>query len=150
MQTDERAHGATPPKRRRWLWRIVWFLGFLGFLLLGGLVYILSQVEVTVGDPGPPPRPKGVPANAIWYGGLDGGRFYLMSPAQADGTYRLKVYNDWSGELESNVELRLDQPSSAPIRVRDQKTFEGWDGNELRLSDGHTLSRVRKQKTPPK
>jgi len=123
-------------------------MGFLGFLLLAGLVYIFSQIEVTIGDSWPPPHPKGVPAKAVWNGGLDGGRFYLMRPAQADGTYTLKVYNDWSGDLEFNGELRLDEPSRAPIRVNDKDTFHSWDGSKLRSKDGRTLSRVRKPKPP--
>jgi hypothetical protein len=145
MVTVDPARGATPPKRRRWLRRILWFVGFLGCLLLAGVVYIVSQVEVTFGPPRD--RPSRVPANAVWSGGPDGGRYYLMSPARADGTYPLKVYNDWTGDIEFSGLVRLDKPSSSPIRVNDAKTFDVWDGSKLHLSDGRILSRVRKAKT---
>ena len=145
MVTVDPARGAAPPKRKHLLLRM---LAIVGLVVLGGLVFILSQVEVRSGEPEPPPRPPGVPEKAVWYGGLDGGRFYLLRPAPADGTYSLKVYNDWSGDLEFNGELRLDEPSRAPIRLNDAKTFADWNGSRLRLTDGRTLSRVRKPKPP--
>lgn len=101
---------------------------------------------VTGGEPVAPSRPSGVPAKAVWAGGLDGGRFFLMSPANADGTYPLKVYNDYTGDLEFGGVVRLDEPSSAPIVVNDSKTFNSWDGDTLLLRDGRSLSPVKKKK----
>ena len=66
----------------------------------------------------PPPRPAGVPAKAIWAGGVDGGDFILLSPA-ANGTYSAKIYNDHSGDLEFNGKLRLKGASAPPIDVND-------------------------------
>jgi hypothetical protein len=101
------------------------------------------QCEVRSTERDPPPRPSGVPANAIWAGGVDGGDFILLSPAKADGTYPVKIYNDHSGDLEFSGRLRLKEPSTAPIDVTDPKTYSDWDGESLSLRDGRTLSPVK-------
>jgi hypothetical protein len=85
-----------------------------------------------------PPRPKGVPAEAIWAGGADGGEFILMRPAR-NGVYSTKIYNDQIGELEFDGALKLDGPSGPTIDVKDPKTYSGWDGEVMHLRDGRTL-----------
>jgi len=96
------------------------------------------------GSPEAPARPSGVPDNAIWAGGADGGNFLLMSPARQDGTYSLKVYHDYTGELEFDGTVKLDGTSGGAIAVTDGKTFNSWDGRRLSLMDGRTLSPVKK------
>jgi hypothetical protein len=91
-----------------------------------------------------PARPSGVPEKAIWAGGVDGGNFILMSPARPDGTYLLKVYHDYTGELEFEGAVRPDGASSTPIAVGDGSTFNSWDGTRLSLMDGRTLSPAKK------
>jgi hypothetical protein len=100
------------------------------------------------GEPDAPARPSGVPATALWAGGVDGGNFILMSPGKNDGSYPLKVYHDQTGELEFNGAVRLDKPSTSPINVQDGKTFNGWDGDTLHLRDGRSLSPVSKKTSP--
>jgi hypothetical protein len=92
----------------------------------------------------PPPRPRGVPAKALWAGGVDGGDFILLSPAKAAGTYSAKIYNDHSGELDFSGDLHLSKPSTAPIDVNDPKSYSGWDGETLHLRDGRSLKPVGK------
>jgi hypothetical protein len=92
-----------------------------------------------------PPRPRGVPENALWAGGLDGGDFIVLSPAKAVGTYSAKIYDDHSGELEFSGDLRLSKPSTAPIDVNDPKSYSGWDGERLHLRDGRSLKAVGKK-----
>jgi hypothetical protein len=93
----------------------------------------------------PPPRPRGVPANALWAGGLDGGDFILLSPAKAAGIFSARIYNDHSGELDFSGDLRLSKPSTAPIDVNDAKSYSGWDGETLHLRDGRSLKPVEKK-----
>lgn len=100
---------------------------------------------VKVGSsPEAPARPNGVPNEAVWAGGVDGGNFLLMSPTRQDGTYSLKVYHDYTGELEFDGTVRLDGVNRAPIAVTDGKTFNSWDGNRLSLMDGRTLRPMKK------
>jgi hypothetical protein len=120
-------------------------LGLWARLFTAAIFSMLAACNVvTGGEPVPPSRPSGVPAKAVWAGGIDGGRFFLMGPARANGTYPLKVYNDYTGELEFGGVVRLDEPSSVPIIVNDSKTFNSWDGDTLLLRDGRSLSPVRK------
>ena len=115
----------------------------LQFAMTFALTLPACQCEVTT-EAQPPPRPRGVPAAAVWAGGVDGGNFILLSPAGADGTYSVKVYHDYTGELDFSGRLRLNQPSTKPIDVRDPKTYSDWIGNTLTLRDGRTLSPVKK------
>jgi hypothetical protein len=101
------------------------------------------QCQVQSTEPEPPPRPSGVPAKAVWAGGIDGGNFILLSPARPDGTYPAKIYNDHSGGLGFSGKLRLKEPSQAPIDVNDPKTYSGWDGESLFLRDGRILRSVK-------
>jgi hypothetical protein len=91
-----------------------------------------------------PPHPTGVPEGQFGAGGADGGEFILMSPAGKDGTYPAKIYNDQIGELEFNGLLRLDKPSAPPMDVNDPKTYSGWDGEVLHLTDGRVLRVAKK------
>lgn len=91
-----------------------------------------------------PPRPRGVPQEAVWAGGIDGGDFILLGPATPDGTYFAKIYNDHSGDLEFSGKLRLKAPGTAPIDVANPKTYSDWDGTSLSLRDGRILQRVGK------
>lgn len=72
------------------------------------------QCQTVATEPDPPPLPSGVPANAVWVGGIDGGDCILLSPVASDGTYSAKIYNDHSGNLEFSGKLRLAAPSTAP------------------------------------
>jgi hypothetical protein len=94
-------------------------------------------------EPEAPPRPSGVPAKAVWAGGIDGGAFILLSPPTPNGIFPAKIYNDHSGDLEFSGKLRLKQPSPAPIDVNDPKTYSAWDGASLFLRDGRILTPVK-------
>jgi hypothetical protein len=67
-----------------------------------------------------PPRPQGVPAKAVWAGGLDGGAFILLSPAAPAGRYAGKIYDDNTGEVIFSGTLRVDSKASIPINVTPQ------------------------------
>jgi hypothetical protein len=92
-----------------------------------------------------PPRPQGVPEQAVWAGGLDGGAFILLKPKSPAGRYAGKIYDDNTGEVIFSGTLRLDSKASVPINVTDRKTFDAWDGDTLYLTDGRSLSPEGKQ-----
>jgi hypothetical protein len=119
--------------------------GMNGRSLLFAAALCLPLVACQQGSEPEPPRPRGVPAKAIWAGGLDGGDFILLSPAKAAGTYSAKIYNDHSGDLDFTGDLRLTAPSEAPIDANDPKIYSGWDGQTLHLRDGRSLTPVAKR-----
>lgn len=93
-------------------------------------------------DPGvvlPPDRPKNVPSDAIWVGGLDGGVFLdlkKISDQVAQGT----VYTDlgdifYRGRLEI-TEGQIDFPLNSML------AYQGWDGENMMLRDGRLLASI--------
>lgn len=89
----------------------------------------------------PPPRPSGVPAEAIWVGGADGGVFVVVTASGAgpEGTYVVKAYADATGETVFDGHMRLDPPGGDAPYMKDPKTFTGWDGDHMHLRDGRSL-----------
>jgi hypothetical protein len=84
---------------------------------------------------GPPPRPSGVPADAKWAGGSDGGA-WVRCAADAGG-YWCTVYDDETGEVwvrglfVTSSERRESRPADL--------TYRSFDGRAIHLADGHVL-----------
>jgi hypothetical protein len=88
----------------------------------------------------PPPRPSGVPQNAVWAGGAERGSFLVLVPTTATKLYRGTIYDDRTGAVVFKGVLGLDGGSAQPIDVRNPKTFRSWDGHTLHLEDGRSLT----------
>jgi hypothetical protein len=93
---------------------------------------------------GIPARPFGVPAEAIWVGGVDGGVFVTLKPSQNEkGKFRVRVWNYPSGTLEYDGTLHRSEDAPTEIDADDRSQFLGWDGSALYLRNGGAL-RIRK------
>ncbi len=91
-----------------------------------------------------PERPSGVPAQAFWLGGADGGVFVLLqASASGRADYKARIFYP-HGEVWYEGLLHLDRGPA--VNVADQHLFSGWDGTALLLSDGRRLSRIRNQR----
>jgi hypothetical protein len=102
------------------------------------------KLEIEQGEVEPPPRPQGVPKNALWAGGADGGVFLIVrpvGPSQPD-TYSAEIYNDHSGSRVHRGLLRLEPTRDAPFAVGEAASYSGWDGQALHLTDGRRLVRL--------
>jgi hypothetical protein len=55
----------------------------------------------------PPARPKGVPSEAVWAGGPDGGSFIFCDFDSVKDVNHCKVWNDFNGQLVESGEYRL-------------------------------------------
>jgi hypothetical protein len=87
-----------------------------------------------------PPRPAGVPADAFWVGGPDGGVFMRLEPTADNGaTYRGAVYNEFTGSVWYEGRFILEPAGSPPVNVRDRRILSGWDGVAIHLTDGRAL-----------
>jgi hypothetical protein len=89
----------------------------------------------------PPNRPKTVPSQAMWIGGVDGGAWVVMSkPAdQLPHIYYAEIYGDQAGDKWYIGRLEL-QPANDPVLdMTDPETFGVWDGDNLQLKDGRIL-----------
>ena len=47
----------------------------------------------------PPHRPTGVPSNAVWAGGVDGGSYFLCGVDQKRGVNPCTLWNDATGDV---------------------------------------------------
>ncbi len=65
-------------------------------LLVAGAAY-----ACTLAPPQPPPRPAGVPAEAVWAGGVDGGDWLLClrEAGAPNWSFNCRVFSDQTGHL---------------------------------------------------
>jgi hypothetical protein len=111
-------------------------VGFAAVVGLGSVVACKTRAVATE----PPPRPSGVPQNAVWAGGAEGGSFLVLFPTTATKLYRGTIYDDRTGAVVFKGILGLDGGSAQPIDVKDPKAFRSWDGHTLHLEDGRLLT----------
>lgn len=90
-----------------------------------------------------PKRPAGVPENAIWIGGPDGGVFAVVTATSRHEVFHLAVYHDSTGDILYRGPARLEPDKGPAPNVADPNTFSGWDGSKMILSDGRTLVPVK-------
>ena len=90
-----------------------------------------------------PPRPLSAPASSIWVGGLDGGVFVLVrkSEGSAKGIYHGEIYYT-SGDLSYKGPLKILPSEDSTFNPEDTKSYEGWDGDTLYLTNGRRLLAV--------
>ena len=89
-------------------------------------------------QPSPPPRPNGVPADALWAGGSDGGSFIKCDFDSATALDVCSVFNDHTGETEARGQYRVDGRSKAQDAARFE--YSAFDGKRIYLKDGSVLS----------
>ncbi len=103
------------------------------------LLVLASVATVAcMGRVSPPPRPKGVPLDAVWAGGVDGGSFISCSYNAANGLNLCAVYNDYTGQREAQGQFKI----SGPTRAEDVGRFaySAFDGKKIYLKDGSVLA----------
>ncbi len=85
-----------------------------------------------------PARPDGVPEEAIWVGGADGGVFLLVV-GDGDPAYRGCIFFDRSPHLSYNGLLVKNTPGPIEGALDDPAAFDAWDGVRLHLAEGGWL-----------
>jgi hypothetical protein len=108
-------------------------------VLLAACVLVGCSTEV-----GEPARPAGVPADALWVGGVDGGVFVKVARATSGETGRFSgaIYYEHSGDPWYRGDFTLEPPGSGRVEVGRADTYSGWDGTSLLLRDGRRLVAV--------
>ncbi|MCP4118034.1 MAG: hypothetical protein GY737_22065 [Desulfobacteraceae bacterium] len=119
--------------------------GLFIFILIVGLL-IANPPKITIEKPliDPPERPSLVPDKAFWVGGPDGGNFvYVMkSDSPEKNTYYAMIYNDYSGEIEYEGNLKYSGDRDISDSIDKPELFQGWDGERLFLSNDNYMSIV--------
>lgn len=123
-------------------WRRACALG-MSCLLLGGTAGIVAcKIRTERSRPEAPTRPSGVPGQAIWSGGAEGGVFLVVRPSgpSEPNVYTGAIYDERSGGVVYQGRLILKPANGAPVPVADPESYSGWDGDTLHLSDGRELN----------
>ncbi len=85
----------------------------------------------------PPPRPHGVPADAVWAGGEDGGSFIRCTFDSTSALDRCSVFNDRTGHLDAQGKYEIKGKSKPQDVAR--FVYSGFDGHQIHLADGSIL-----------
>lgn len=83
-----------------------------------------------------PNKVQGIPENAFWAGGIDGGNWFIIDSINSlTKTIRCKIYNDNSGELivDKKFDLHCYLNESKINWGNLQEEFYGYDGECLHL-----------------
>jgi hypothetical protein len=67
-----------------------------------------------------PERHPNIPLNATWAGGVDGGYWYQTSQASGVNTFHIKIYNEYTGEIQ--VDDLFELHSNCSIKGLDSET----------------------------
>lgn len=123
----------------RWM-RYLAFTFAAALVLVGAL--LLWPIEPV--PPQAPQRPDGVPASAVWGGGVDGGVWHECM-LKGEG-YQCSLYHDHSGELlakgfflprrvewDAEAESPKFLPPEAPLP--EPLPYEGYDGISISLGE---------------
>jgi hypothetical protein len=87
-----------------------------------------------------PPRPNGVPAEAVWDGGMKGGSFILCDVRITENVDHCTIYHASSGLIWSQGDFRLT-PDDRAAQLN-ELSFAGYDGMVIHLTDGRVLTEV--------
>ena len=83
----------------------------------------------------PPERLANVPILAKWVGGSDGGSWFQITKAVSKNTFKIKIYNEGTGELEIDTTFILNP--ECPLKEIDSailiKSINGYDGTKIEL-----------------
>lgn len=90
----------------------------------------------------PPDRPAGVPPQAVWAGGLDGGSFILCGIDSKKDVNNCVVYNEDTGQVMDRGAFRLRTENRAARTEELQYNWADWNGM-IGLADGQVLKRLQ-------
>ena len=94
----------------------------------------------------PPPRARGVPIDAVWAGGVDGGAWILCKAVESRNY--CSVYNDHTGNIWARGYFLL-RGEKRGVSER-ELTYNSFDGESIHLTDGRSLIPVSGEVDFPK
>ena len=100
-------------------------------LLFTGIIYFTScKVKVKAPD-----RLATIPDKAVWVGGADGGNWYELSKVVSNNTFKIKIYNDFSGDtiIDTTFVLNPDCLLKEIDSLTLIKNFNFFDGSKVEL-----------------
>lgn len=112
-------------------------------VIIGGLMVAIALVisHAEPARPRRPERPAGVPPDAVWAGGVDGGDFFRCRPERT--RYRCAVYDDHTGDLLAEGAFVLEDEPGGVSKAALQ--FDSFDGYTIYLRGNRILAPVKGQ-----
>jgi hypothetical protein len=99
-------------------------------LIAAGLVGCRTKVE-------PPPRHAGIPSQAVWAGGPDGGSWIACEPSRDGSANRCTVYHEHTGEVvAAGFFVARDTGRGVPGV---ELAYDGFDGERIYLKGNRIL-----------
>ena len=85
-------------------------------------------------------RPSSIPSNALWIGGIDGGVYILVRKMKEDPPfiYDAKIYFR-NGDIDYQGKLSITPKKNPFFEFNDSRSYRGWDGDTLYLSQNRAL-----------
>lgn len=82
-----------------------------------------------------PDRLPSIPEKAVWSGGVDGGNWFELSRVLSKNTFKIKIYNDFSGGLiaDNIFVLNPDCTVTEVDSITLIKSFDFYDGERILL-----------------
>jgi hypothetical protein len=110
-------------------------------LAIGVAVLILSTCGCGPAELRPKTRPQGVPSDALWAGGADGGAYVRCTVDPARNANLCSVWNDYTGDLVESGYYRLQKEGRAA--TLSELHFSGADlGGSIYLEGGLILEHL--------
>lgn len=115
---------------------VVMCIVFVTILIINPPEITYEEIETSA-----PSKPKSVPEEAFWVGGIDGGNFILIrKKANGNSMFSVQIYNDYTGDLEYSGTLQYSGNVTGGKSFGDPTFYQGWDGEKLHLTNGETMS----------
>lgn len=114
-------------------YRVIFVCIFASLLILIGGCQREEPVQIE------PVRPANIPATSIWVGGIDGGVFVTVKELEKSttGDYFAEIHYV-SGDLAYRGPMKISPPGSS-FDFKKKESYEGWDGDNLYISDNINL-----------
>jgi hypothetical protein len=111
-------------------------------ITLVGTVLLMASVAACRHQPTmePKTRPSGIPDNAVWVGGADGGAYVYCTIDEIRNVNPCKVWNDYTGNLVESGDYRLAKENRAAKKTELRVSFPDFGGN-IYLEGGLVLKR---------
>lgn len=101
------------------------------------LAALISVAACTIESDTSPARPAGLPADAVWIGGSDGGVFVRVIPGNTPQAYSGAIYHpDGQVWYQGRFVMTGRTAPASPLTTAD---VSAWDGMKLLLKEGGTL-----------
>ena len=99
------------------------------------LIIIVLWTSCSTADKTEPKKIEGIPENAFWVGGQDGGQWYEIKKIDGKSlTADIVIYNDNTGDLETDRQFKLNCDSGTRFNLDNLKNkISGFDGQRIIL-----------------